>query len=158
VAPVTASAVKAFPGSPATHIAPPSGLTGCSFLKLSIKRCCFLHFEQFSPFEHLCGFGMSCSMPTMDTDSRGVITSHFGRLRDSLRLGRSSVVQSSFKLSLPILEPCLDGNDGLENSVVLNSIHGEATSSIGVGGFGVLGALPLSTWISFHTFVRCPND
>ena len=89
---------------------------------------------------------MSCSMPTMDTDSRGVITSFCLRCRLLLlcRLGSSSDPQSS------LLDAALDG--------LWNSVQGEATSSIGVGGLGVPGALPRRVWISFHTLVRCPKD
>ena len=131
------SAVSGFPGSPAIQIAPPSGLTGCSFLNVSISLCCFFHFEQFSPFAHLCAFGMSCSMPTIETDSSGVITSlcFRCRLRELLRrLGSSSDLQS---WDLSRLDVCLDG--------LWSSVHGDIASSIGVAGFGVLGALPRRT-------------
>ena len=143
IASATASEVRGFPGSPATHIDPPfSGLTGCSFLKFSIKRCCLRHFEQFSPFEHLCGLGISCSIPTMETDSRGVITSSgfLCRLLEFFRRrGSSSEPHSKCTFCLE-LDRCLDDCRGRRTSV-----HGDETSSIGVGGFGVLGALPLRT-------------
>jgi hypothetical protein len=126
-----ASAVRGFPGSPATHMEPPSEVIGWSFLNASISRCCFLHFEQFSPFEHLWGLGISCSIPTIETDSIGVTISSGLRFRWCLR---------------PLL--CLLGS----------SVQGEATSSIGVEGFGVPGALPLNTCISFQTFVRVPKE
>lgn len=149
----TASAVRGFPGLPATHIDPPSGLTGCSFLKFSIKRCCFRHFEQFSPFEHLWGLGISCSIPTMETDSSGVIASScfLCRLRELFRrLGSSSEPHSKCTFPCLDLDRCLEG--------CRDSVHGDEASSNGVGGFGVLGALPLRTCISFQTFVRCPKE
>ena len=80
---------------------------------------------------------MSCSIPTIETDSRGVITSLcLCRLLLLCRLGSSSDPQS------PRLEFDLET---LGNSGRWSSVQGDATSSIGVGGFGVPGALPRKT-------------
>jgi hypothetical protein len=148
-----AGALSGFPGSPATQIVPPSGLTGWSFLKLSISRCCFFHFEQFSPLAHLWGLGISCSIPTMETDSRGVMTSCFlCRLLELLRTLDSPPDSQSWDWSLL---SCLDGR---RNCGCRTSVQGVIASSMGVGGFGEPGALPRRTCISFQTFVRCPKE
>ncbi len=75
------AAVVGLPGSPNTKTWPPFvGLIGkvprpCSLFSWLISRCCLRHLLQRSPFSHLCGFGSSCSMATIETDSAGVTIS-----------------------------------------------------------------------------------
>lgn len=100
---------------------------------------------------------MSCSIPTMETDSRGEMMSAGPRARCRRRellrrFGSSSEPHSPFRSRLDV---CLEGR---WKPFCWNSTQGDIASSIGVGGFGVPGALPLSTWISFQTFVRCPKE
>ena len=52
---------------------------GNSVAILANFRCCLCHFEQFSPLEHLCGLGNSCSMATIDADSAGEMISSVRR-------------------------------------------------------------------------------
>jgi hypothetical protein len=97
-------------------------------------------------------------MPTMETDSSGVMSSELCfrcRLLELFRrLGSSSDGQSTDLSRLVDLDLCLER---FRNSC-RRSMHGEATSSIGVAGFGVFDALPRRTCISFQTFVRCPKE
>src|SRR6478609_520737 len=119
-----ALAVSGFPASPIMTV--PVALIstwGYSFLKARISCCCFLYLEQFSPLEQWCGFGMTCSIPMMDTDSIGVISSLFVLVR-FLRLllwRRLSPLSSGLRASLT------------------TSLLG--TSSIGVSGRGDAGRL-----------------
>lgn len=88
---------------------------------------------------------MSCSIPTMETDSKGNTVSCLWALLEPLRLRDWF---RSWLSCLPLADLSL-----LER----NSVAGDV-SSMGVAGFGVLGALPRKMWISFQTFVRCPKD
>lgn len=118
---------------------------GNSLAILASFRCCLCHFGQFSPFEHVWGFGRSCSMATIDADSAGEITSSASR---ALRARRRPNVGDLPWSSSGVL--------GLEHSFrrcsrggTLGAAMGELqTSSAGVEG--TVGLLPRSTRISFH--------
>lgn len=122
-----------------------SSSIGNSFLNFANFRCCFCHFEQFSPLEHLCGLGRSCSIATIDADSAGEITSFAIRvLRARLRPNVGDLPWSS------------SGVLGLEQSFRRRSRGGTLGAAMGelhassAGVEGTVGLLPRNTRIPFQ--------